>query len=257
MNDVIELELGKFALVYVLLLIVIAIMKKSKINQTKLLIVASVKMTVQLILAGLLLTYIFDNPHWGFSLLYLLSMVIFAIHRVIKLNKKLNKRFKIIIGLSIGVSGFTMLFFFVGVVIGINVLNPQYAIPLGGMIIGNSLTGITLGLKSFNESISKQHVRIETLLNIGAAPKDILMPIVNTSLETALLPTLNSMLGMGIIALPGMMTGQILSGTLPTTAILYQIAIMITICTSVCLSVYLSLNMGYKTLFNKKNQIEY
>lgn len=67
-------------------------------------------------------------------------------------------------------------------------------------------------------------------LCFGAAPKKILMPFVKQSLETAMLPTINSMIGMGVVSLPGMMTGQILSGTLPTTAILYQIAIMIAIC---------------------------
>jgi len=81
-----------------------------------------------------------------------------------------------------------------------------------------------------------------------------LRPMVNRALEAALLPTLNSMLGMGIIFLPGMMTGQILSGTLPLTAILYQIAIMIAICTSVCLTVFFTLNLGYKTLYNERNQ---
>ncbi len=77
---------------------------------------------------------------------------------------------------------------------------------------------------------------MNALLNIGAAPRDILLPFVRQALETALLPTLNSMMGMGIVSLPGMMTGQILSGTLPMTAILYQIAIMIAICTVVCLA---------------------
>jgi putative ABC transport system permease protein len=65
------------------------------------------------------------------------------------------------------------------------------------------------------------------------------------------------MIGMGIVSLPGMMTGQILSGTLPTTAIMYQIAIMIAICTAVCLTVFCSLHFGYKTLYNKRNQIIY
>ena len=81
------------------------------------------------------------------------------------------------------------------------------------------------------------------------------MPFVNQPIETALLPTQNSMLGMGIIALPGMMTGQILSGTLPTTAILYQIAIMIAITTAVCLAVFGSLYFGYRSIYNDRNQI--
>jgi putative ABC transport system permease protein len=65
------------------------------------------------------------------------------------------------------------------------------------------------------------------------------------------------MVGMGIVFLPGMMTGQILSGTLPLTSIMYQIAIMIAICASVCLAIFFSLHFGYKTLYNKRNQIKY
>ena len=123
------------------------------------------------------------------------------------------------------------------------------------MIIGNAMTGVKLGLKTFNESIKAQKNKINTLLNIGVTPQRIIIPFVNQSIETALVPTLNSMLGMGIISLPGMMTGQILSGTIPTTAILYQIAIIIAICTVTCLAVFCSLYFGSRTLYNKREQI--
>ena len=135
--------------------------------------------------------------------------------------------------------------------------NPQYIIPLSGMIMGNAMTGVNLAIKSFRETLDQQRNRINTLINLGIIPQKILLPFVNQSLETALLPTMNSMLGMGIVSLPGMMTGQILSGTLPTTAILYQISIMIAICTVVCLSVFSSLYLGYQTLYNKKNQFTF
>ena len=71
------------------------------------------------------------------------------------------------------------------------------------------------------------------------------------------MPTLNSMLGMGIVVLPGMMTGQILSGTAPTTAILYQITIMVAICACVCLCCFCSLYFGYRTLWNAQKQVAF
>jgi putative ABC transport system permease protein len=122
------------------------------------------------------------------------------------------------------------------------------------MIMGNAMTGVSLGLKVFNESIAAQRNRIEALLNMGVTPKRILLPFVNQALETALLPTINQMVGMGIIALPGMMTGQIRSGTLPMTAILYQIAIIIAICAVTCLAVFCTLYFGYRTLYNRRGQ---
>jgi putative ABC transport system permease protein len=182
-------------------------------------------------------------------------MTLFAVYRVLSQNSGINRNFKIAISLSLAGMGLIMVLFFIGVVVGINVFNPRYTIPISGMIIGNAMTGVSLALKTFTENCKAQKNKMETLLNLGVAPKKILMPFVNNSLETALLPTINTMLGMGIVSLPGMMTGQILSGTLPTTAILYQISIMITICTVVCLSVFSSLYFGYRTLYNQRNQI--
>ncbi|WMI80039.1 ABC transporter permease [Anaerotignum sp. MB30-C6] len=255
MNHIVVLNLWQFGIVYLLLLIVLAVFKRCKINQSKFLLIGSLRMTVQLVLAGLVLTYIFENPHPLFVLLYLAAMIAMSIHTALSRNREINKRFRAIVACSLGFTGFFMILFFVLGVVGVNFWNPQYTIPISGMIMGNAMTGVSLGLKTFQENVKTQKAQIEALMNAGATPKSILLPFVNKGVETALLPTINSMLGMGIISLPGMMTGQILSGTLPTTAILYQIAIMITITTVVCLAVFFSLFFGYRTLYNKKNQI--
>lgn len=255
MNGIITLNLWQFALIYLLLLVVLAIMKKCRIDQTRLLIVASFRMTVQLVLAGLILTAIFNNPHPAFTLLYLVVMTGFAIYMVLSKNKGINRRFKAVVAVSLAVTGLSIVVFFIVAVVGADIFNPRYTIPVSGMIIGNAMNGVSLGLRNFNENIRTQRNKIDTLINIGVTPQKILEPFVNQSLETAMLPTLNSMLGMGIISLPGMMTGQILSGTLPMTAILYQIAILIAICTVTCLAVFCSLHFGYRTLYNKRNQM--
>jgi len=255
LSEIISLNIWQFALVYLLLAVVLLIMKKCRINQTKLLVVAGIRMSVQLALAGLVLTYIFDNPHPLFTVLYLLLMIGFAIFTVLSRNKGINKRFKIVAGVSLAATGLCIVCFFIMVVVGVNLFNARYTIPISGMIIGNAMTGVSLGLRVFNESINAQRERIDALVNIGSTPKKILIPFVNQALETALLPTLNSMVGMGVISLPGMMTGQILSGTMPMTAIMYQIAILIAICAVTCLSVFCSLYFGYKTLYNKRHQM--
>ena len=255
MKDVVALQLWQFSLVYLLLIVVLAVMRLCRIDRSKLLIIASLRMSLQLTLAGLVLTYIFKNPHPAYTLAYLAGMTGFAIYRVLSQNKGLNRRFQWIIALSIAFSGLMVLVFFISVVVGESLFDPQYVIPIAGMLMGNTMTGATLGVKTFRESLSSQRARIDVLLNIGATPGKALMPFVRQALETALLPTLNSMVGMGIVSLPGMMTGQILSGTLPTTAILYQIAIMVAICATVCLSSFGALYFGFKTLYNRRNQI--
>jgi len=257
MEGAIQLNIIQFALVYFLLLVVIFIMKRSNINQMKLLIVSSFRMTVQLVLAGLILTYILEYPNPIFTIIYLHAMITFSIYYVLSKHKELNKKFQLAIGLSLFSTGLFMVCFFVVGIVGIDIFNPQYTIPLAGMIVGNSMTGVTLALKTFRETTHNQKPKIESLLNLGVEPDKILNQIANNSLETAILPTINSMVGMGIIFLPGMMTGQILSGTLPITSIMYQIAIMIAICAAVCLAVFFSLHFGYKTLYNERNQISY
>ncbi len=254
MDTVTQIGLWQFGITYILLVIVGIIMKKSGVNQIKLLIIASIRMTIQLVIAGFILTYIFDNPHPLFTVAYLILMTAFSVFRVLSKNKGLNRKFQTIISISIGGCGLCIVMFFVIIVVGESPFNPQYIIPLAGMIMGNTMTAVTLAIRSLCGSISSQRVRINSMIAIGAAPKKILLPFVQSALETALLPTLNALVGMGIVSLPGMMTGQILSGTLPTTAILYQITIMIAICASVCLSAFCSLYFGHKTLYHPKHQ---
>lgn len=257
MNDIMEFEIWQFLLVYLLLLIVLFIMKKCNVDKSKLLLTASIKMTVQLVLAGLILTYIFKNPHPLFTIAYLGTMIGFTIHRVLSKNKDLNKNFKLTIALSIIISDLLIVGFFIYIVVGENIFNPQYVIPVSGMIIGNTMTGVTLGIKTFREILAEQRPKINALLCAGASPKVILLPFVKQALETAMLPTINTMIGMGIVSLPGMMTGQLIAGTLPMTAILYQISMMIAICTVVTCSCFGTLYFGYKTLYDKHTLIIY
>ncbi|MCL2882323.1 MAG: ABC transporter permease [Coriobacteriia bacterium] len=254
-SHIITLNIWQFALIYLLLIVVLIIMKKSRIDQTKLLVVASVRMTVQLVIAGLVLTYILKNPSPWFTVAYLAVMTAFAIYTALSRNIGLNRRFQVIVGASLAATGLIIVCFFIVVVVGVDLFNARYTIPISGMIIGNAMTGVSLGLRTFTENIHAQRARIDTLVNIGATPPKILIPFVNQALETALLPTLNSMIGMGIISLPGMMTGQILSGTMPMTAILYQIAILVAISAVTCLAVFCSLFFGYRTLYNKRAQM--
>lgn len=254
MKGAADIGIVPFCLIYLLLLVVIILMQRSRVGKTKLLLLASLRMTVQLVIVGFVLTFIFQNPHPLYTVAFLIAMIVFSIHRVLSKQEALNKRFKVLVGLSLTLSGLAVVAYFVCVIIGQNFFNPQYTIPLAGMIMGNAMTGVNLALANFTENLKSRKQKMDTLLNLGVHPRDILKPMAAGALETALIPTINSMLGMGIIFLPGMMTGQILSGTVPTTAILYQIAIMIAISASVSLSVFCALTLGYKTLYNNRNQ---
>lgn len=134
--------------------------------------------------------------------------------------------------------------------------NPRYFIPITGMLIGNSMTGISLGVSRLISGINSNKNLVESALMLGASPKLAVKEIVDDAFDAAVLPTINSMLGMGIVFLPGMMTGQILAGLSPISAIKYQITIMLGILGSVSLTVVIFINLGYKTFFNKDSQLE-
>ncbi|HPF85373.1 MAG TPA: ABC transporter permease, partial [Aminivibrio sp.] len=91
MSGAAAIGIQRFLVIYLLLLLVLALMKRSRISQTKLLLTASIRMTVQLVLAGFVLTYIFENPHPLLTVGYLAAMMAFAIHRVLSKNRDLNR----------------------------------------------------------------------------------------------------------------------------------------------------------------------
>ncbi len=224
---------------YSFVLILLFLFKLKKIPEEKLLFTASIRMTLQLILTGYLLTYVFKINNYLLTFLIVLIMEAFSIINIKNIVKRnIPKQMLKTIIYSMLVGNITTLFFFLLIVVRPNpIFSPRYWIPLAGMIIGNAMTGMSIGVKTLLDSIEDNSSKIITSLHLGAEPQEALRSISNKCFESAILPTLNSMLGMGIVFLPGMMTGQILSGAQPLSAIRYQIAIMLGICGSVSLSV--------------------
>src|SRR4029077_4456516 len=99
-------------------------------------------------------------------------------------------------------------------------------IPLLGMILGNCMTGIALGLNTLTTSLMLRRASVEAQLMLGATRWDAAAPVTRNALRSALMPTINSMSATGLVSLPGMMTGQILSGVPPVEAVKYQILVM-------------------------------
>lgn len=257
MNSTIDLMFWQVLVAYIFIIILLWIVRIKGIQREKEIIIATIRMTLQLVLVGYLLVYIFENPHPAFTLLILFIMLAFATHNVFKRAKlELTKSLKksIIIAMVIGIT--VSLSFFIFLVLTLSPwYDPQFVIPIAGMIIGNSMTGITLGVNQLLNGMKTEKAEIEAALMLGATPKTAAKKITNQAFDAAMLPTINSMVGMGIIFLPGMMTGQILSGLSPITAVNYQIAIMLAIVGSVSLSVITFSHLGYKTFFNEKQQL--
>ena len=126
----------------------------------------------------------------------------------------------------------------------------KYFIPLSGMILGNILRGNVVALERFYSEIKDKYNDYIHLVSLGASFYEAIKPFVRKSFTAAVGPQIASIATMGIVALPGMMTGQILGGSAPTTAIKYQILIMIAIFAAVSISVYLAMKLLILKLFN-------
>lgn len=257
MNDVIDLQLWQMISAYIFIIILLFIIKIRGIAREKEILISSIRMTIQLILVGYILVYLFENINVIYTIIVLLIMEIFAIYNIFKrINVKLSNALKKIIAVSMILGTLSCLMYFILIVINISPwYDPRYFIPIAGMIIGNSMTGISLGVTRLVDGMYTQKHLVESSLMLGATPKIATKEIVNNSFDSAILPTINSMVGMGIVFLPGMMTGQILSGVSPISAIEYQIAIMLGILGSVAISVILCVQLGYKTFFNNQSQL--
>lgn len=257
MDKVIDLQIWQMAAAYIFVLVLLVIVRAKGIKRESEIVLSSVRMTIQLIFTGYVLVYLFDNPNPIFSVLVYAAMETFAVFNIYKRTKqKLSSGLKRIIALSMFLGTTVSLLFFILVVVNVSPwYDPRYFIPIAGMLIGNSMTGISLGVSRLTDGMVTNKSLVEGALMLGATPKLAAKQIVDNAFDSAILPTINSMLGMGIVFLPGMMTGQILSGTSPLTAIDYQIAIMLGILGSVALTVITFVQLGYKTFFNKDSQL--
>lgn len=257
-NTVMNLSVLQLSFAYIFVLIILVIFKSRGIRREREILIAATRMTLQLTIMGYVLMFVFNNPSWWFTSLMIVIMISFAIYNAIKMVKvNMSKELQYIIAFSMIFGALLTAVFFIMMVLNVRPwFNPQYFIPISGMIVGNSMTGIALGANKLCGDIEDKRIEIENSLMLGARPVTATKGIVNNAFDSAILPTMNNMLTMGIVSLPGMMTGQILSGTFPLTAIKYQIGIMLAILGSTCVSNILFVTLGYRTFFTKDNRLK-
>lgn len=250
-NAVMDLPILNLSIAYLFVLLLLVIFKRRGIRRERQILIATVRMTVQLTVMGYVLMLVFRHPSWWLTALMLVIMLSFAIYNARKrVTAAMPPALARLMGWSMlcGYAVTAALFLFL--VLRVDPwFNPQYCIPISGMIVGNSMTGLALGANRLCSGMEEQRERVENSLMLGATPAAATRDIVNDAFDSAILPTMNNMLTMGLVSLPGMMTGQILSGTFPLTAIKYQIGIMLAILGCTALTVVLFVVLGYKTFF--------
>ncbi|MBN2111440.1 MAG: ABC transporter permease [Methanosarcinaceae archaeon] len=227
---------------FMLLLIPVGIshyLKLQLIGQT---LESTFRMAVQLTLVGFFLTFVFDLNSAVLNIAWVMVMVMVASHTVLK-NAELKMQSLIApLAISFAITNLGMLLYFNGLIIDLkDVFEARYFIPIAGMVLGNSLRTNIVGINDFSGQIQRNENRYLSRLSLGAEKYEALMPYMRKSLRNALKPTLADMATIGIVFLPGMMTGQILGGSSPLLAIEYQITIMIAIYVTTVMNVVLGI----------------
>jgi putative ABC transport system permease protein len=209
------------------------------------------RMAVQLVLIGIFLKFLFQLNNPFLNIGWLLVMVIVATANIIQKVKVSIKVFLVPLLFSLVVATFfTVTYFNLFVIRLSDITDARFLIVIGGMLLGNSLRGDIIGIDNFYKAILRNEQRRLYALASGATLFESLLPYFRESLVAALQPTIATMATMGIVFLPGMMTGQILGGVSPVLAIKYQIAIMIAIFTATTIAINLAIMLTMRTCFD-------
>ena len=236
---------------YFLMIIPLIIFRYYRTGLVSSTIWALVRMTFQLLLVGLYLEYIFRWDNVWLNMLWVLIMTVVASYTVIKRTGLRLRMFFLTVLAATVLSIVLIDYYFLGFVIGLkNILTARYFIPITGMLLGNSLKNVIIALDSYYKRIDEEETSYRWQLADGATHSEALLPFMRYALKRAFNPLIATTAVMGLISLPGMMTGQILGGSDPMVAVKYQIMILVVIFASTSLNVWLTIIFSNRIAFD-------
>jgi UDP-glucose/iron transport system permease protein len=220
---------GDIAVAATLLALNAALSILLRLRLEKQIAVAAARMVIQLVLMGLVLKALFNVASPLFTALTALAMMLFAGREVMARQKRQLSGWW---GYGLGTTSMV----FAGGLVTVFALTTQFrpdpwydarfALPLLGMILGNTMTGVALGIDRLMTGAARERPAIEARLALGHSRAEALGGVIRDAVRTGLIPTINAMSAIGLVYIPGMMTGQILAGVAPMEAVKYQLLIM-------------------------------
>jgi putative ABC transport system permease protein len=226
-GSALDLSLGQLALALLLVGVVIAISARQGLGIGRDLVVGSLRAVVQLYLVGLILAVVFRAAQWYWVLLILAAMTAVAAQAATSRLAKPMPRARVIAALALTVSTAVTLAYVIGVIVPARPwYEPQYIIPIAGMILGSAMTSAALAGDRLQGDLRVRADEVEARLALGFSGREAVQPMARTALRAAMIPTVNGMMTVGLVQLPGMMTGQILAGSSPLLAIKYQLVVV-------------------------------
>jgi putative ABC transport system permease protein len=232
--------------------IAIAIIEIRRLGVGKDLLIGTLRTFVQLMAVGYVIQFVFDLERLPYQVLLLLAMVVVASFTARGRAKSVRGSYVIaFVSILAGVAST------VGVMLALRIIDtsPTYLIPLGGMMIGNSMNAVSLGLDRISSEVKAKRGEIEAALSLGASPRRAIEPLARRSVRASLLPLINTMKVIGLVHLPGAMTGMLLAGAPPLEAARIQLIVMYMLAASTSISVLVSSFFIHRAFFNKAWQL--
>lgn len=240
------------SLTLIFVLIPLVLSKTFKLGLEKDAITATIRSIIQLLAVGYVLKFVFDSSSLIYVFLMVTLMVVAATHNAQKKGVSIK-------GITWKVA-VTLVFVEVltqSILIGFNITPPtaQYIIPISGMVIGNSMVLSILFLNRFTAEVESHQDQTELILSLGGTPKQAIHRQLIQSIKASMIPTIESQKTVGLVQLPGMMSGQIIAGADPIQAVQFQLLIMFLLLTTASVTSIMLGFLSYPTLFNKRMQI--
>ncbi|MDO5680814.1 MAG: iron export ABC transporter permease subunit FetB [Pelistega sp.] len=229
-----------------------------RLGLEKTLLIASVRTVLQLFFVGFVLKWVFSSAQWYVVLGILCLMTLIAAFSAKNRRKTTYRGAFVDTLLSIWLPSWIVLFIGITAVIRVEPwYTPQYLIPIGGMIIGNSLTAVALSMERLLKELTDQREKIQMYIGLGASSWEAYRSCAQQAITAGMMPTINSMMVVGLVSLPGMMTGQILAGQDPDQAIRYQIIVMFFLAAATGLSCLAVVYSIYRRFFDSYGHFLY
>ncbi|ACA37816.1 iron export ABC transporter permease subunit FetB [Lysinibacillus sp. fkY74-1] len=226
--------------------------KTLKLGLEKDTLIATLRSIVQLLAVGYILKFVFDANSYMYIFLMVALMILVATFNARKKGEGIKGiTWKIALTLVI-IEIITQ-----GVLLGFNIVpaTAQYIIPISGMLIGNSMVLSILFLNRFTAEITSHKDQMELILSLGGTPKQAVHRQLINAVKASMIPTIESQKTIGLVQLPGMMSGQIIGGADPIQAVQFQLLIIFALLTTATLSSIMIGFLSYPALFNERMQI--
>jgi putative ABC transport system permease protein len=249
--EALDIALSRMALLYGLCLLPWVMLWLIGLRLSRDIGISILRMSIQLALVGIYLKTLFDLNHPWLNGLWILVMLLVADLSILR-RAGLKTRYFVLATFAAVASSilFSTAYLVILVIQPAHFYDARYIVPLAGMILGNCLQGNVIALERFYSSLSKNENEYATFLMLGATRWEAVRPYFRDAVKAAINPTIAGMATMGLVSLPGMMTGQILGGSEPWVAVKYQIAIMICIFTSTTIACIVNLKLSLNIAFN-------